>query len=96
MASDYKKMLELKQDDWIKACGEIDKLTEQVKMLEKKLEKAEECLGFYATKRNWMRSHDSDTAMRISESDCDSQAGYSRFCGGSLARNYFKEKEGNQ
>ena len=89
MASDYKKMLELKQDDWIKACGEIDKLTEQVKMLEKQLEKADECLYFYSVLTDYYMSNDFELYCPEGKSMSGVEKKW-----GLRARNYFKEKEG--
>lgn len=38
--SDLEKMLELKQDDWIEACGEIDELKDKIQSLQQQLDEA--------------------------------------------------------
>ena len=67
---------------------EIHNLSEQVKMLEKQLEKAEECLGFYADEscnEDWCDRYLPEHDLAIID-----------YLSGKKARNYFKEKESGE
>lgn len=60
--SDYKKLLEMKQDDWIKSCKEIDKLKQAY-------EKLKVACEFYSNQKDWyywQPNGDRDTANETS------------------------------
>jgi len=68
---------------------EIHNLSEQVKMLEKQLEKADECLYFYSVLTDYYMSNDFELYCPEGKSMSGVEKKW-----GLRARNYFKEKEG--
>lgn len=79
-----KEQLKMKQDYWIDACREIEKLKEQ-------LGNAHEVIRFYADTSNWAQSHKSPFTQLLSSNDCDDGDG--QMIGGKRARDYLKQLE---
>lgn len=65
---------------------EIEGQKKEIASLKEQLEREQGAVDFYASTEAWNRSNCSDVAREIFTDDLDRVKGYTKYCGGKLAR----------